>query len=149
MKLFRFVVVGDPVGKQRPRVAGGHAYTPQKTRDYEILIQDNFMIQLGKNHYFTPDEPVYVHVDITLPVPKSASKAQREKMLNGEILPMVKPDGDNVLKSVLDALEGYAYSNDKQVIDQRSRKKYGEQGMITVWLSNQPIEKFFMEDANE
>ena len=38
--IVRFTVSGVPVGKQRPRVAAGHAYTPKKTRDYEKHVRE-------------------------------------------------------------------------------------------------------------
>ena len=42
-------------------------------------------------------------------IPQSKSKKQKEKMITGEIKPIVKPDVDNVAKSILDALNGIIY----------------------------------------
>ena len=36
-------------------------------------------------------------------------------MLGGEIMPTKRPDGDNVIKVVLDALNGVAFHEDGQV----------------------------------
>jgi len=33
--MYSFIVEGEAVPKQRPRVSGKHAYTPKKTRDYQ------------------------------------------------------------------------------------------------------------------
>ena len=48
----------------------------------------------------------------------------RELMLNNEISPTKKPDVDNILKIVLDALNGVAYDDDKQVTSSFPRKRY-------------------------
>ena len=37
MKSITFDVPGVPRGKARPRVVDGHAYTPHKTKAYEII----------------------------------------------------------------------------------------------------------------
>lgn len=145
MKYLRFVVEGDPVGKQRPRFseagAGVRTYTPQKTKDYERLVQDNYYIQCGSKFmgYFEPHEAVYMLIDAVLRIPKGFTKADREKAVRGEILPVVKPDGDNVAKVCMDALEGYAYHNDSQVVEHYCRKMYGEQPKVVIRMSNEPL----------
>ncbi len=40
-------------------------------------------------------------------------------------MPTTKPDGDNILKVVLDALNGLAYDDDKQVVKMGIIKVYG------------------------
>ena len=45
-------------------------------------------------------------------------------MLEGEILPLKKPDMDNIVKVVADALNGVAYQDDKQVILVSAKKAY-------------------------
>ncbi len=145
MKYLRFVVEGDPVGKQRPRFSGAGAgvrtYTPQKTKDYERLVQDNYYIQCGSKFmgYFEPQEAVYMLIDAVFRIPKGFTKADREKAVRGEILPVVKPDGDNVAKVCMDALEGYAYHNDSQVVEHYCRKMYGEQPKVVIRMSNEPL----------
>lgn len=47
-------------------------------------------------------------------------------MIDGKIYPLVKPDIDNCIKSIMDALNGVAYKDDKQVVLVRSIKRYGE-----------------------
>ena len=39
MKEIRFVVEGEPFGKQRPRHNGKVTYTPQETHDHEELVR--------------------------------------------------------------------------------------------------------------
>jgi Holliday junction resolvase RusA-like endonuclease len=57
-------------------------------------------------------------------IPKSASKKLQEKMLSGAVRPTKKPDCDNIIKAVLDALNGVAYYDDSQVVKICIRKRY-------------------------
>lgn len=58
------------------------------------------------------------------PPPKSVSKKKQKQMLEGEILPLKKPDMDNIVKVVVDALNGVAYHDDTQVILVSAKKAY-------------------------
>lgn len=65
-------------------------------------------------------------------IPQSKSKKQKEKMITGEIKPVVKPDVDNVAKSILDALNGIVYVDDKQIIELDIKKIYAETSWTEV-----------------
>ena len=65
-------------------------------------------------------------------IPQSKSKKQKEKMITGEIKPVVKPDVDNVAKSILDALNGIIYLDDKQIIELDIKKIYAETSWTEV-----------------
>ena len=45
-------------------------------------------------------------------------------MLSGLISPTKKPDVDNVIKIILDALNGFAWHDDSQVVNLQIEKKY-------------------------
>ena len=53
-------------------------------------------------------------------------------MLNNEIRPTVKPDADNVVKSVLDALNKLIYKDDSQVTDLLVHKYYSEEEKLVL-----------------
>ena len=72
------------------------------------------------------DDFIRISVLAVYPIPKSASKAKKTAMTDGSILPAVKPDVDNVLKLIMDALNGVAYLDDKQVVDARCAKMYAD-----------------------
>lgn len=119
------VVYIEPKGKQRPRFVrtGGYVrtYTPKQTEDYEKLIAKEYIKQ-DKTYY---DElPVMVTIRAFFEIPKSWSKKKQTLASDGEIKPTKKCDIDNIVKSVLDALNGVAYKDDKQVISIYSVKKY-------------------------
>lgn len=111
---------GDLHGKGRPRFANGHAYTPETTRRYEGKIQAAWVLAHGKRI----DGPVAVHITAYQTLPKRASKALREAVAAGKAWPLRKPDVDNVIKIVLDALNGYAYNDDTQVVRLYADKMY-------------------------
>lgn len=66
-------------------------------------------------------------------IPKSTSKKARTAMLSGQTYPTKKPDVDNVVKIVLDALNGFAWHDDAQVIDLHISKTYTEREPF-VWV---------------
>ena len=135
MKEIEFVVYGRPKGKGRPRFTmDGHAYTPQTTKAYEKEIRTAFQAAGGTSFGAVP---VAVEVTAYYPVPKSAKKADREAMAAGMVVPMVKPDIDNVLKAVLDGIQGDggAFHDDAQVVSIRAEKRYdriGAEGAVVV-----------------
>ena len=135
MKEIEFVVYGRPKGKGRPRFTmDGHAYTPQTTRMYEKEIRQAFR-EAGGTSFGTV--PVAVEVVAYYPIPKSARKSDKEAMAAGLVVPMVKPDIDNVLKAILDGIQGDggAFHDDVQVVSIRAEKRYdriGAEGAVVV-----------------
>lgn len=124
-----FTIPGKPEGKGRPRFTQtGHAYTPQKTRDYEKLVAECFQSAGGK----MADGYIELKVTAKMPVPKTAPKKKRAEMLGGKILPAVKPDFDNVLKIVADGLNGVAYKDDAMICKASIEKVYAEEGETVV-----------------
>ena len=119
-----FEVPGEPRSKGRPRFTrDGHPYTDSETRAYEQKIVAYYRQQLQG---FRWSDSAFVSVEVTAhyPIPKSATKAALAGMQAGRILPSRKPDIDNVLKVVLDALNGVAYKDDSRVVAVSARKVY-------------------------
>ena len=134
MNEITFVIPGKPRGKARPRFYAGHTYTPQDTREYERLAAFLYKKAAG-GVFFDRSERVSVRVTAVYAIPKSASKKARTAMLDGSIVPTAKPDIDNVLKIVLDALNGVAYEDDAQVGFVSAEKRYGEEPCAIVTVS--------------
>lgn len=130
MMAAEFVIHAAPVGKARPRVTSHGTYTPKKTKDYEQRVRNEYGLQC-RDKYFG-GHPLTVYITAYYPIPKSASKSKREKMLKGLIRPTVKPDNDNVEKAVCDALNGIAWHDDAQIVDSHCRKWYGEEPCVRV-----------------
>lgn len=133
-----FIVEGKPIGKARPRVTtrGGfaRAYTPKPTTEYETQIKTAFLLSDKKGLDF--NKPIKIAVVAAYEIPKSFSRKEREQALQRQIKPCVKPDIDNVIKTVLDALNDLAYADDKQVTMVKATKLYGERAYICVEIEN-------------
>lgn len=130
-----FEVPGEPRGKGRPRFSKtGNVYTDSETRVYENKIIACYRQQLQGFRW--PDS-AYISIDVTAhyPMPRSASKATIATMQAGRILPSRKPDVDNVLKIVLDALNGVAYKDDAKVVAVSAKKIYSLTPKLVVEMN--------------
>ena len=115
MPYLQFKVKTKPVGKARPR----RAATAREA-----------MQQAGLH---TIDKPVSVTLRFTFEPPKSWTKAARmEAMAGGPHI--VKPDGDNLEKAVLDAMNGVVYRDDSLVWQSTRVKVYGAENSVFVSL---------------
>lgn len=109
----------EPVGKGRPRMTRkGFVYTPINTRHAESMIRNIYLDYARKNKLPVIDRriPLSLQVQFHIRKPKSISKKIK--------YPTKKPDIDNYLKLVMDALNGYAYQDDSQIIEVIAEKRY-------------------------
>lgn len=131
-----FVIPGEPVPKGRPRVdfTRKRTYTPQRTVEYENLVRLMYNEQTDRR-YFDRNCELAMRIDARFSIPKSASKRIRREMEIGISRPKKKPDLDNVLKSIADALNGLAYYDDSQIVYVEVTKRYSEQPetIVTLW----------------
>ena len=128
----QITLVGEPHGKGRPRFARstGHAFTPAKTRAYESALR--YAAQESMNGEPPLEGPLSVVVVAIFPVPSSWSRKKRDAAaLRNEIWPTVKPDADNLLK-VVDALNEVVFRDDKQIVDARIVKRYGDRPRLII-----------------
>lgn len=134
-----FTVPGPPQGKARARTVRNKytgqtmSFTPDKTVLYENWIRTCYMRE--NEDLFNNMEMLDINITAFFAIPKGTSKAKRELMLSGEIRPMKKPDGDNILKAVCDALNGLAYGDDKQLTDKAIHKWYADAPRLEITLT--------------
>lgn len=127
-----FCVRGEPKGKGRPRFTrSGHAYTPKDTIGYENRI---------RQAYHTAGNPMMMgdigmEIKAYYGIPKSRSNRIKAEMAEGKIRPTKKPDADNVIKVIADALNGIAYHDDSQIVEVQLEKWYADEPRIEVMLS--------------
>lgn len=131
----RITIDGHPKGKGRPKFSKqGHAYTPSDTREYEALIVTAYRAAYH-GFKFPKETQLDLRIRAYYPIPKSDSKANRMKKLKNELRPKnIKPDIDNVVKIVCDALNDVAYHDDTQIVDQQARKFYSDQPRVEILL---------------
>lgn len=108
-----FRVEGEPVPKQRPRLGKHGVYTPSKTRAFEELVGWE---------YRRANPGVPVSLDGRFTVWCRFGIAGRDK------------DCDNLLKSVLDGLNGVVWADDRQVIMVCAVKEPGNVGFTDVHI---------------
>ena len=130
-KASAMVPMREIVGKQRPRLdaRSGRVYTPAKTRNAEQAIREAWIAENGYR-YADFDGIVHVAVTSSRPLAKSNPRFWVGRADTG------KPDADNILKLVLDALNGIAFKDDCQIerasVAKLSRTAHGEQPFIHI-----------------
>lgn len=134
--IYEFEVIGDIKGKARPRVNTytGTAYTPTPTKDYENLIKQYFKVKYPR--YEPLEGRVAVKISAYFDVPKSTSKKDKILIEEGKLSPTKKPDIDNIIKIVLDALNKMAFKDDNQITKLEVEKFYGKEEKIVVKVEN-------------
>jgi Holliday junction resolvase RusA-like endonuclease len=130
-----FKIPGKVQAKQRPRFSkSGIVYTPKETRVYEDFVRVCYSDYANQYQWEPYDGQLRAEIEVFIQVPKSDSKLNKQAKIIGEIRPTIKPDCDNLAKSILDSLNGWAYRDDKQVIELSVKKFYAEQSEVKVKL---------------
>ena len=121
-----FHVPGQPVGKGRPRIGkvGNHArmFTPAKTMSYEGMVA-HIAHQAMQGRPLL-EAAVLVDLFLDCQIPASWSQKKQALALAGKVLPTTKPDIDNVLKAIFDALNGVVWKDDVQCCSVAVAKRY-------------------------
>lgn len=130
--IYEFEVPGEITGKARPRlnVRSGKVYTPTKTKNYEYLTR--FYFTQKYREYIPAEGRVKISIIAYFDIPKSTSKKKEAEMLANIISPTKKPDADNIVKIVLDAMNKFAFKDDTQVTKLEIEKKYSRTPRIYV-----------------
>ena len=132
MNKVKFTVLGEPKGKGRPRFTKiGRAFTPKQTVNYETLIRIEYGLQT-KGFRFSDNAMLNMIILAYYPISKSGSKKLIEKKRNNVIRPTIKPDMDNIVKIVADALNKIAYYDDTQIVDCQVSKFFSDNPRIEI-----------------
>lgn len=121
MKIINLTFPINPVAKERPRTSfySGSIYTPARTCIFENHVKKLARMQF-KNSLIT--FPMSVKIIFRLEKPKSVKRDY----------PSVRPDIDNYIKAVLDALQGIVFKDDGQIIKLYAEKIYSESFGIDI-----------------
>lgn len=129
MRSVTFHVPGKPQGKARaktyrnPHTGKTMTATPERTVLYENFVKDQFLNAAG-GFYLERGKPVTLRIVARFLPPNSASKKRKADMLEGREFPLKKPDLDNIVKAVSDALNEVAYHDDTQIVLVIAKKAY-------------------------
>lgn len=135
--MIEIIVPGEPVGKGRPkfRRAGNYVqtYTPEKTAVYENLIKVEYIRQ-SNGVRFEEKVPIKMNIEAVMSIPASKSKKEKALMEEKKVLPVKKPDLDNICKAVCDALNKVAYYDDSQIVNIKMNKSYGVKPYLKIQI---------------
>ncbi len=125
----KFIIEGIPPKKDRPRFTrAGHTYSTPATKEGEQRVKYFFLSAFGKIKPVETACKVYITAYYTTPT--SWSRKRREESIGH--YKITKPDVDNVIKAVLDGLNGLAYKDDNLVAIVECCKKYGARNYTEV-----------------
>lgn len=136
--MISFIVPGAVVGKGRPRFArrGNFVttYTPDKTASYENLVKVKAEEAMQGMALF--DGAVSVDIELKISPPSSWSQKKQQQALSGQIYPTSKPDVDNVVKGIFDAMNDIVWGDDKQVCEVHITKRFAQTPCAQVSVRN-------------
>ena len=119
-----FTVYGSPVPQGRPKFyrRGGHVgvYDPVKSKDWKSEVR----WQAIENKVKILEGPLIMNLYFYLPRPKSLPK----KVLHHT----KKPDVDNLVKAIKDALRDICYHDDSQITQLFASKEYGTEPRVEI-----------------
>lgn len=128
--MIEITLAGAPMGKERVRMTkAGHAYTPQRTVNYESRLALAAQQAMGDRPLF--DGPLSVAMRVYMPIAVSKPKKFKAAALAGEERPTKKPDADNFAK-ILDALNLVVWVDDSQIVDLSVLKYYSDQPRMEI-----------------
>lgn len=105
-------------------------HTPPETKAYEEEIALRCRQAMTARAAFTG--PVSVSIFVVMRPPASWAKKRQQDAMAGLNVPTSRPDLDNVLKAILDGMNGIAYGDDAQVVSLSASKRYGPDEGVDV-----------------
>lgn len=130
--IYEFEVPGKVIGKGRPRLNSytGVVYTPTRTKNYESLVEQYFLLKYPR--FKALEGRIKVSIIAYFSIPKTTKKADINEMLENNISPTKKPDIDNIVKSILDSMNKFAFKDDNQITKLEVEKKYSLEDKVYV-----------------
>ena len=139
MELLKIEIPGSPIGQGRPKFStiNGHpkAYDPEKSRNYKAYVRMLATQAIKDSGFEMIDGPCNVVIQAYFEVPKSKSKKFREAALKGTERPTKKPDADNIVKAIQDALNGLVYKDDAYIVHLAYQKFYSDNPRVEVFVT--------------
>ena len=114
----KLVVQGNPIPLKRARIGYGRVYDSQKGEKQDFLnvcVSSQMITEIQK--------PFKAVMKFYCQIPESWSKKKKKEM-NGQFKP-TRPDTDNYIKFVLDALTPY-YKDDALMVHVIAYKRYSD-----------------------
>lgn len=124
--MYLFEIHQKPIAQKQTRLGKRGCFNPSHA-DQEMLRW-----QIKPHAPKVPLEgAIYLEMTFYMPIPKG-SKIQMRMMANGTVLPIKRPDIDNLAYLLTNAMKGIMYEDDSQIVDLVLRKRYGEDPKTVV-----------------
>ena len=137
-----FEIPGSPIGQGRPKFStiNGHAkaYDPEKSRNYKAYVRMLATQAMKENDFEMITGPCAIKIWAYFDIPKSKSKKFKEAALEAKERPTKKPDADNIVKAILDALNGLMYKDDSCIVELSCVKYYSDVPRVEVYVDGYP-----------
>ena len=114
------VISLKPFPAPRPRFSRFGTYNPKNYTEYKKMFL--LLAKASSKEHFKG--AISLEVVFYMPIPASLSKKKQSELIGKHHIK--KPDADNLLKTVKDALEGTFYKNDSQICDIQMKKIYSD-----------------------
>ncbi len=124
--MIKIIVRGEPVAQHRPRITTVGKFP----RMYKTASDNNYREKLyweAKRLNMKPIArtiPLRVELEVFRSIPKSFSKKKVDQCRCHIIRPTTKPDIDNYIKQIFDALNGLVWEDDAQIVRVEAGKFY-------------------------
>lgn len=122
----RFEILGEPVAWARARTGGGHHFTPSKQADHMDLIRMAWHRDPERAPF---PKAAALRLEVTTwhsrPRAHYGTGKNADKLKpNAPAFKISRPDFDNYVKIVADALNQVAYHDDAQIVSAVVEKRY-------------------------
>jgi len=146
MRKQKFIIPGKPVSKNGDRVRyvqfkgreGGFIshYTDKEVTAYAKKVEKYI---IAKNP-FKYSGAIAVHFYVSVKPPESMPKSKQamaeviefDEDEKNILMPTTKPDFDNLIKNILDAIKKHLMVDDSYVCDSSFRKRYGDSDYVMI-----------------
>lgn len=133
--MIHITIPGEPVAQGRARFSTMNgfvrAYDPLKSRLYKGYVKD-----MASGQFVPLEGPICMLAIFYRSIPKSWSKKKQAEALAMTLMPISKPDADNYIKAVKDALNGVLYRDDSQIVLPIPLKAYSDQPRADIYLTS-------------
>ena len=124
-KSYHFDYLLEPKSCPRPRVTrSGHSYMPKDYIEWKRAFIESTSIQIAENHpnFHSIDRPVAIGITFVFPRPV---RLRHREIPSSRLFHASKPDVDNCIKAVLDALvDAQCLQDDHLVVSVTGTKYY-------------------------
>ena len=122
------IILGEPVAQHRPRITTAGKFPRMYKTAKDNTYREKLYWEAKKLNMKPIDRkiPLLVRLKVLRQIPKSLSKTKRELAIKKLLRPVTKPDIDNYVKQVFDALNGLVWEDDAQIVYVEAAKFYDE-----------------------